>query len=1384
MIEKFTNVYRQRVDFGKIKNILSPPPLLEVQTESYEDFIQRNKKDNERKNMGLEKLLKSYFPIEDTNNRCRIEYISYRADNFKYDLDECRSRGVTHAMPIYVKLRLVIFDFIPRVSDISDRGKIKEIKEQEIYFGDFPLMNDTGYFVINGTERVVVNQLHRSAGVFFSDTKDKISFSGKINCSASIIPKRGPWIDFEFDSKDLLHMRVNRKKKILATTFLKALGYDTKQIIKKFYITTKVILPTKKGEDVFYKEFISKVYINKRIDGDLIDLKTKKIVLEKGEIVTDEVIQKINLLHNIYITVSKDNILRVPITDTVFDNEGKVILKISQTLTEDALDTILENKIKQIEIIEINNDNIDNALINTLEYDKYETEEEAITEIYKKLKNSSVVVLDKAKIFINSLLFNDENYDLSFIGRMQFNKKFNLNNSLDDTVLKHEDLFMVIEYLFKLRKRKVVADDIDHLKNRRVKVVGELLSQCFNKGLFRVVKTIKEKMLLLENENISLQELINVQPIISSVHEFFAVSQLSQFMDQTNPLSEITHKRRLSALGPGGLSRERAGFEVRDVHPSHYGRICPIETPEGASIGLMSSLTIYAKLDAFGFIETPYREVKSRKLTNKVSYMSPLDDDNFYIAQSNALLDKNEVFIKEIIALRKNSEFKSQPSDWAQYIDLSPKQLISVAASLIPFLEHDDANRALMGSNMQRQSVPLVISEAPFVGTGMEYVVAKDSGVCVIAEKDGIVDSVDSTQIVIKNEHSYDDFFNVKIYKLKKYQRSNQNTCINQKALIKAGDKVKKGQIIADGQCCESGELALGKNVLVAFMSWNGYNYEDSIIVSERLLHKDIFTSVHIEKFDVSAMDTKIGRENITRDIPNSSEYNLRHLDDSGIVRIGNYVKTGDILVGKTTPKSESKLGPEEKLLRAIFGDRAGDIRDTSLRVPQGINGIVIDVKVFYRRGVVKDSRTLEIEEKLVNDIDEDYKNEVRILKSNFIKNNIKIFTSEAINSDILNAKNHELLFKKGYIFTEYDLMSLPVSSFFEIRFKNADQTKKVRKIIENLKNQFEVIRAIYREKIERKRKLEDLPQGINRIVKVYIAMKRKLSVGDKMAGRHGNKGVISKILPIEEMPYTEDGEPIDLILNPLGVPSRMNVGQILETHLGLVSKKLSNKITEMMDLMLPYEKIKDFVKQIYQSDYINKYLDEVDNDELLKFFNKLKNAVHFASPVFDGAKEEEIHRLMDFCGIDRTGKVTLYDGRTGDKFSQKITIGYKYMCKLYHLVDDKLHARSTGPYSLVTQQPLGGKSHFGGQRFGEMEVWSLEAYGAAYTLKELLTVKSDDIHGRNKIYESLVKGDFYYNSGIPESFKVLINEVRSLCIDLKLIGADFLTKNSVSEEA
>ena len=1361
MTDNLRHALRVRVNFNKIKHIINPPNLVEIQTRSYGNFLQQNINPIARKNIGLESVFKSIFPIEDAQKKYKIDYISYRLGEPQDSYFDCRIKGTTYFIPIYVKFCFVAYN----ISLEEETRKIKEMVEEEVFFGDFPLMTPSGYFVINGTERVIVSQLHRSPGVFFLENKDTTINRNQIH-TAAIIPQRGSWLEFELDNKNLLVVKVNKKKKISISTFLQALGYSKDEIIRKFYPFGNFFFV--KGNA--YMQWKEKIRENAKARRKFFDAKTYKQIKEKEDTWSKKEVEQFSDGSMQFLIEAPARILSQAILlEDVFDKEGNQIASFNDPLSKELLEIFYKQGIETVEYFLPDSDKIDSSLRNTLVADKVSNKEDAILEVYRKLR-SSIVNQEKGQDFINSFLFEKQYYSLSVVGRIQFNKKFNQQKPLEQEVLDHEDIFNTISHLMLIRKGKMIPDDIDNLKSRRVKTIGELLAQTFNRGMVRLEKNIRERMVFIEEEMPKLQELINIRIVSSTIHDFFATSQLSQFMDQTNPLSEITHKRRLSALGPGGLNRERAGFEVRDVHPSHYGRICPIETPEGASIGLMSSLTIYAKVNNEGFIETPYRKVKDMQLTNEIKYMSALDDSNYHIAQSNALLDENERFIKEMIALRRNSEFKAQPREWAEWIDLSPLQLVSVAASLIPFLEHDDANRALMGSNMQRQAVPLAIPQAPFVGTGIEQYAARDSGLCVTARNDGVVCYVDAQKIAVAEKSDLDTPPKIQVYRLRKYDRSNQNTCINQLPLVEKGDEVKKGKIIADGPACECGELALGKNIRVAFMSWNGYNYEDSLIVSERVLKNDIFTSVHVEKFEATARDTKIGNENITRDIPNISESKLRNLNEFGIINVGCYVKTGDILVGKTTPKASTELTPEEKLLQAIFGEKAADIRDSSLRVPQGLKGVVVDVKIFNRKGLEKKSTILKKEERMMKDIDQDNQNELFLLKKSFLEKYKNLLENQVLQYDLMNIKTHDVLLTKNTQIQLEQLKQLSIQNLFELKIKDKEKNKKLTELLQKLSQQVEVINGVYQDLIEKNKRTANLPQGVNQVVKVYIAVKKKLSVGDKMAGRHGNKGVVSQIFPIEDMPYTEDGEPIDMILNPLSVPSRMNIGQVLETHLGMVAKNLGKKIDKMIQEMKPSTNIKEFIKKIYNSDYISKYLDTLEEEELIKFYKKLSKGVHFATSVFDGAKEVDIRRLMDLCEMDHSGKLTLYDGRTGEKFKQKITVGYKYMCKLYHLVDDKLHARSTGPYSLVTQQPLGGKSYSGGQRFGEMEVWALEAYGAAFTLKEMLTVKSDDIYGRNKVYESIVKGDLDYDSGIPESFRVLVNELRSLCIDLELI--------------
>ena len=1384
---KYPHIQRLRVDFGKIKSVSNPPPLLKIQKDSYDWFLQKDVAPENRRNQGFEAVFKSVFPISDFGGTCTLEYVSYRLGEPKYDETECKIRGVTFAAPIRVSLRLIIWE----KDEKSTQRRIHDIKEQEIYLGEFPLMSETGSFIVNGTERVIVSQLHKSSGVFFNHDKGKTHASGKLLYSAGIIPQRGSWIDFEFDAKDLLFVRIDRRRKFLASALLKALTYSQKDekepvpytdhdLLDRFYYTETVLLVDSFGKEEnnwkFSKYFDPQSSQNQRAVDNIKNPKNKQIIVNKGKKISKSSIRKIQEAKITVIPTNMDDIIGRFSLHKIEDSKGEIIVETNGVITKEILTRLIENEVKEITLLFMGNKTIGPAFRNTLAADKVDTPEEAIIEIYKKMKPGDPPTLEVAKNMLQNMFFRPERYDLSNVGRMKINKKLDLDIDLNHTILTDEDIFAVVEYLLRLKDGAGgTIDDIDHLGNRRVRGVGELLENQVRIGLVRMERAIKERMSLQETETMMLHDIVNSKPVSAVINEFFGSSQLSQFMDQTNPLSEITHKRRLSALGPGGLTRERAGFEVRDVHTSHYGRICPVETPEGPNIGLISSIATYARLNEYGFIETPYRKIKDTLVTDDVTFLTAIDEGKFKIAQANALVGLDNKLVKDIVKARQEGEFKLIRKEEIDFMDVSPKQLVSVAASLIPFLEHDDANRALMGSNMQRQAVPVVKPEAPLVGTGIEYQVANDSGSCIVAKRSGKVDRVDAERIVVEAEVDLSSEesaieANVDIYHLRKYHRSNQNTCINQRPIVSIGDKVVEGQIVADGGSCDNGELALGQNILVAFMPWHGYNYEDSILVSEKLLYEDRFTSVHIEELEVLARDTKLGKELITRDIPNVSEYALRNLDASGIIRIGSYVKSGDILCGKTTPKGEMQLNPEEKLLRAIFGEKAGDVRDTSLRVPQGIQGVVIDVKVFNRRGVEKDERTKEIEAATLQKIDNDYFDEVRIVKNNLIFKALPILKKQPLAHNIVSPTTHEIVIQSGEILTEETFKSVPTDAWKDITITDSDKNSKLQLMLRNASSQLDLLTNIHESKRIHEGRTDDLQPGVIRTIKVYVAMKRRLSVGDKMAGRHGNKGVISKLISPEEMPYMADGTPVDIVLNPLGVPSRMNVGQVLETHLGLAASYLGERIEEMMKEHLPIDEMKQYVKGLYSSDYITEYVDSLDDEGVLDMIRKLKKGVYFSTPVFDGATEEDIHDMLDKAGLDRSAQMTLYDGRTGDRFDQKITVGFLYILKLHHLVDDKLHARSIGPYSLVTQQPLGGKAQFGGQRFGEMEVWALEAYGAAYTLKELLTVKSDDTAGRNKIYESIVKGNHDNKTGIPEAFKVLINELKSLCLDFELI--------------
>jgi DNA-directed RNA polymerase subunit beta len=1403
------NVYRERIDFSKIKTTVPIPNLIEIQKKSYERFLQMNRLPSEREDAGLQSVFKSVFPISDFRENSSLEFIEYSIGNWeckcgkltglhhlrkpcsqcgatliadpygdrevlcqrcgkanqargdvcdicgntvglklKYDVDECQERGMTYAVPLKVTIRLVVWNKDPETGVKT----IRDIKEQEVYFGDIPLMTENGTFIINGTERVIVSQLHRSPGAFFH-SEDKTLYV------AQIIPYRGSWVEFEYDTKNLLYVRIDRKRKFLASVFLRALGLrGADEIIRSFYTVDKLYI---KNGSLYWA-----------VADSLVGLRAAKDIVVPGENFTVQSGKKIT--KNAVEALKRATVEAVEISDAELEgayaaadvvdpSTGEVILEANEELTPRVVSMAQEKNVDRLEIFFPENDEVGPIIGQTLKKDPIHTHEEALIEIYRRLRPGDPPTLDSSRSLFENMFFNPQKYDFSRVGRLKLNTKLGLNTPLDEKILHPQDFYEVIKYLLKLRKNPANVDDIDHLGNRRVRSVGELLENQFRIGLVRMERAIKEKMSVYQEMATAMpHDLINAKPVMAAIREFFGSSQLSQFMDQTNPLSEITHKRRLSALGPGGLSRERAGFEVRDVHPTHYGRICPIETPEGPNIGLISSLSCYARINEFGFIESPYRKVKDGHVTDYVIvtnaagskykagdiveadelvgeegrpkkkgvefqpysfYLSAWEEDQYIIAQANASVDANGKLTQERVNARQAGNFILSPRDNVQFIDVSPKQLVSVAASLIPFLENDDANRALMGSNMQRQAVPLLRARAPFVGTGMEYITARDSGAVIVARRSGTIDFVDSQRIVVRVESETEDGkeMGADIYPMTKFKRSNQNTCITQKPIVRVGQKVHKGQVLGDGPCTELGELALGRNVLVAFMPWRGYNFEDAILVSERMVKDDYYTSIHIEEFEIESRDTKLGPEEITRDIPNVSETFLRDLDESGIIRIGANVKPGDILVGKVTPKGETQLTPEEKLLRAIFGEKAGDVRDASLICPPGIEGIIVGVKIFSRKGIEKDDRAKAIEQEDLDMMEKNLQDEIRILHDEVKKRVIMMLKGQELRSDLFDEYGRERLLRKGTVLTLEILQEMPYDTMVRLKIATDDTGLEgdLRDLEERTERQVEVTKNLFEEKKEKIRRGDELPPGVIKLVKVYVAMKRKLSVGDKMAGRHGNKGVIARILPEEDMPYLPDGTPVEIVLNPLGVPSRMNVGQILETHLGWAAHALG---------------------------------------------------LYFATPVFDGATETEIKNWLDRAGLPTGGKTKLYDGMTGDGFEQNVTVGYIYMLKLSHLVDDKIHARSIGPYSLITQQPLGGKAQFGGQRFGEMEVWALEAYGSAHILQELLTAKSDDVIGRAKIYEAIVKGDASFTAGLPESFNVLIRELQSLCLDVELM--------------
>jgi len=1310
----------ERKDFSKIPRHLDIPDLIEIQKRSYDSFLQMEVDPDRREDKGLQAALTSVFPIADYNSTAVLEFVNYSLGTPKYDVRECMEQGMSYAAPLKVRVRLVVLD----KEDKSPTKKVLDVREQEVYIGELPLMTERGTFIINGTERVVVSQLHRSPGAFFTHDKGRTHASGKILFSARIIPYRGSWLDFEFDTRDILYVRIDRRRKMPATILLKAFGYTTDDLLRMYYPVEEIHV--QKGK--LWRKLDQEIHVGLRVPHDLVEKGGKELIGREGSKLTKATIGRLKAAGIKEIEVNPEDLVgRTVLVDLVDSAIKEKILEKNHKLTAEALKKVLASKIDVFKVVFHDGTTTASVIEDTLESEKTSSKEEAMVEIYKRLRPGETPSIETARALFENLFFNPKRYDLSPVGRLKLNKKLGLDLPLEKRTLMREDIVEVVRYIVNLKAGRGEVDDIDHLGNRRVRSVGELLENQFRLGLVRMERSIRERMNLLDMEAVLPHDLINAKPVIAAIKEFFASSQLSQFMDQTNPLAEITHKRRLSALGPGGLTRERAGFEVRDVHPSHYSRICPIETPEGPNIGLITSLATYARVNEFGFIEAPYRKVRKGKVTDEIEHLSAIDGDRYHIAQANSEVGSDQRLIADNVSARYGGDFVLVHPDKVEYMDVSPKQTVSVATALIPFLEHDDANRALMGSNMQRQAVPLIQTEAPLVGTGMEAIVARDSGYVVLAQRPGVVESVDATRIVVKTELRKKEAGSKKqevcldTYDLVKFKRSNQSTCITQKPVVSVGETVKRGQVLADGPAIDRGDLALGRNVLVAFMPWGGYNFEDAILISERLVRDDVFTSIHIEEFEVEARETKLGKEEITRDIPNVGEDALRDLDESGIIRIGAEVRQGDILVGKVTPKGETQLTPEEKLLRAIFGEKAGDVKDTSLTVPPGVEGIVVDVKIFSRKGLDKDERSKSIESEDVLRIQREHQDSLRIVEEEKSKKIRKLLFSKVVARDLMDGETGEIILKRKGKITPEILKKLSDEEVRRIVLSDPEDQKEIEETERLAKEQIEILQTLYDEKVGRLRRGDELPPGVIKLVKVYIAMKRKISVGDKVAGRHGNKGVVSRILPEEDMPYLPDGTPVEVVLNPLGVPSRMNVGQILETHLGWAAKALG---------------------------------------------------LWVSSPVFEGAAEAEIKALLKKAKLPETGQSTLYDGRTGEAFQGPVTVGHMYTMKLHHLVDDKIHARSIGPYSLVTQQPLSGKAQFGGQRLGEMEVWALQAYGAASTLQEFLTVKSDDVPGRSRMYEAIVKGEPFLEPGLPESFNVLVKELQSLGLDVELIKA------------
>ncbi|MGW8193890.1 MAG: DNA-directed RNA polymerase subunit beta [Desulforhopalus sp.] len=1355
---------RVRKNFATAETVLEPPHLISMQRLSYEKFLQMDCDPDNREDYGLQGILKNVFPINDFNGLCSLEFVRYKFGEPKYTIQECLQRGMTYEIPLKIVVRLITFD----VDEETGVQSIRDIKEQEVFLGSLPLMTGDGVFVINGTERVIVSQLQRSPGLFYTHDNGKSHASGKLLYSARIIPVRGSWIDLEFDIKDVLHVRIDRRRKFPVTTLLKALGYSSEELLAEFYPISTVI----KDGDYYKITFDAELIRGQRLEFDIVSPEDGEILGRQGKKVSKVLCKKLESIGIEYLKISTESLVGRILADTIVSPASDEVIALSNTeLTETLLETLDAEGIHEFKVIHIDGVKYSESFSKTLALDKAKNTEEALIEIYRRLRPSSPPTPEVAETFFNNLFFNQDLYDLSEVGRYKINAKLNLDIDISHRALTREDIVYSVRHLVRLKDSQGGVDDIDHLGNRRVRTVGELVENQYRMGLVRMERAIKERMTLQDVETLMPHDLVNPKPISAAIKEFFGTSQLSQFMDQTNPLSEVTHKRRLSALGPGGLSRERAGFEVRDVHPTHYGRICPVETPEGPNIGLIVSLATYARVNPYGFIETPYRKVEERIVLDDVKYLSALQEQKQFIAPALIDLDENKKIVSDNLIVREDGEVLTAAAEAVTYMDIAPNQMISVAASLVPFLENDDANRALMGSNMQRQAVPLLVTAAPLVGTGMERYVARDSGACLLSAGDGVVEESDANRIVVRYDEPGTDGYEtgVAVYRLEKYKKSNQNTCFNQRPIVLPGTRVGKGDVLADGPSCEAGELAIGKNVTIAFMPWRGFNFEDSILVNERLLKEDTFTSVHIEVFETMARDTKLGKEEITRDIPNVSEETLRNLDDSGIVRIGAEIKAGDTLVGKVTPKGETVLSPEEKLLRAIFGEKAQDVKDSSLRVPPGVSGVVIDAKVFSRKGVDKDERSLLIEDLEIEKLNQDKLDELRSLKRGVCHEIGTIIAGRTAKVDIVDSTG-EVIVKLGKKIGAEHAEAIGFDNLREIDFsEKAKYIDSMEEVYERYNRQSRLIIERYDGIIERMKKGDDLPPGVVKMVKVYVATKRKLSVGDKMAGRHGNKGVVSRLLPEEDMPFFDDGTTVDIVLNPLGVPSRMNVGQVLEVHLGFAARKLGEQLEEFARAEAAGA-IKEKLQKIYSAAEYGAITDGKSDAELIDWARRHHGGLHMTTPVFNGAPEASIRRLLTESGVDEVGQVKLYDGLTGEPFANKVTVGVMYMLKLHHLVDNKIHARSTGPYSLVTQQPLGGKAQFGGQRLGEMEVWAMEAYGAAYTLKEFLTAKSDDVEGRTSMYERIVKGNNFLTTGLPESFNVLVKELQALCLNMELI--------------